>query len=347
MIILVDTENVQLSIEDVNQLDATNEIIFFTSRNSNYINPFCIGMLERKGVKYSFEMVDYTKAIKNCLDLHLVIYLTHKLSIENGDKDKSYCIYSKDTDFSEVSLYIERLTGIDVKVVSCLEDVPSEKKMDEQRQKEIDQIVLECAQSCANLQQAYRYMVKVMRADYSMSEIADIYASIKEDIAARLNNRYSELPVEKQIVTEESRAIDNNKIENVVIPPKISTSSTQTKSEANNVVNNDSDQPKSKGVSVKLSTKEWNAMKCLLGYLNSNSSAETQISYQGKMVEFSNESIEFNKCTFALSTIDPVKEGQQFELKCAKPKQSKSMKISVTKKNRKQINNFLDIVRKK
>lgn len=324
MFILVDTENVQISIQDINEIGKGTKIVFFVTKNSKLINPYIIGTLDNKGIQYSFETVDFTKAIKNCLDMHLVIYLTHKLITEREQQDQGYCIYSKDTDFSEAVLYIEKLTGVKVNVISSLAQIPTKEKIIAQRQKEIDKIILECTQSCTNMQQVYRYMVKNMRASYSMSEIADIYTSLKEKIASSLNTGISNLPIVPPISVETSVPINTDKKKSILI------------------------QPKSEELAIQLDLRSWNYMKSMLGQINrACDSEEIPISYKGKNVTFLDESVEFNKCTFALNSTEPIKVGSELHLRCIRPKQSGIMKISVNKSNKGLINKFLNSVRQK
>lgn len=322
MFILVDTENIQITPQEITQIEPLSSVTFFVSRNSKPINPYCIGILESKGSTYNFEAIEYTKATKNCLDLHLVIYLTRKLSVEHPQEEQNYYIYSKDADFSQAALYIEDLTGVKVKVISSFSEISTKGNMEGERQSQIDKIVSECASSCTTLQQAYRYMVKNMRSSCSMTEIASIYNSQKERLLLSMSGATSNMPVPTDSGSTNISAMTSTSIENPL------------------------SQSKEKDVSVKLDLLAWHYMKTFMGLANSRGeSKDVSIGYKGRNVIFINDSVDFSECTFTLNTLGPIELGEDLHLKCTNLNNLGSATITVTTSTKTPINRFLNAVR--
>ncbi len=104
-IVLIDTENVNLSLEELLRLDADCQIIFFISKYSKNISMVAIKYLVESKIDMSFEYIDIEKATKNCLDFHIVAYL----GMYAKEKCRYY-IYSNDKGFQMVSAYIAAIT---------------------------------------------------------------------------------------------------------------------------------------------------------------------------------------------------------------------------------------------
>lgn len=325
--ILIDTENVSITTEEISQLDKTVELVLFVSKNSKNMSPYCLGLLNRKGIQYRFEIVDYSVATKNCLDLHLVIFLTKEIMSGTVGLDNEYFIYSKDSDFAEAVRYLDNLTGIKVGIISSLTEIKTKSKIISEKEDQIDEVVFKCVDNCSTMQEAYRFFVKELRSMHSLSEIATIYNEQKERLAIELDLK-AERKEELNLLLD--KEINKKKKEEKTAEPiKKPTKTDSIKA----------------GISFKLDKDLWQELKVLLGqFKTKEKSSIITISYEKDTVRTSNIRSPYDLCTFYTPHMEEVSIGDVFELKCLKPKESSATKVPVTQRNKKQINRFLKII---
>lgn len=324
MVVLIDTEKVSITTEEISQLDNSVELVFFVSKNSKCMSPYCIGLLNKEGIKYQLETVDYEKTTKNCLDLHLVVYLTNEIASGAAGINDDYFIYSKDSDCSDVVNYINHLTGFKVGVVSSLNELKTKSKIISEKEEAIDQVVFKCVDNCSTMQEVYRFFIKEFRSKYSLAEIASIYNEQKERLTIELDLKTGKKEQLKPIAVKEGQKSVNQEepIDKINETPK------------NDV--------KEDWISFEVDRQLWIEMKGLFGlFRKQNKSCPVTILCESVTVKTSKGSFSYDLCTFQITNITGVNIGDVFQLKCLKPKESSVTKIPVTSRNQKLINRFL------
>lgn len=190
-VVLIDTENVCLSAEEVQTIKDQLEIVFFVSGYSNNISLTTVQALWEKKIELKFEKVDSTQATKNNLDFHIVAYL----AMQTYDEDTRYYILSKDNGYRAVSRYISSKTKLSICVIKSLNEITSiEHLMKEEQQRlktHIDSVIRRSITNSNNTLEAYRYLVKKLRTHMEIGDIAKLYKEhkglIEEGIHRPLN----------------------------------------------------------------------------------------------------------------------------------------------------------------
>lgn len=181
-IVIIDTENLMPEENQIDLLDSDVELIFFISKNSKKMALNALKQLYEKNIKLSFEHVSYKICTKNCLDFHIVAFI----SFQPPDENITYYILSNDNGYKDVSKYIEARTGKVVKVINHLSGIETKKQAYDKEQCYIKEILTNCLTNSSTMQQVYRQLVKHLRENYSMLEISLIYKEHKEELKQRL-----------------------------------------------------------------------------------------------------------------------------------------------------------------
>lgn len=323
MIILVDTENVLLTISDIDKLNSESELVFFVSKNSKHISPYCLGLLDKNGIKYKFETVDYSVATKNCLDLHLVIYLTREIMSGDAVDDNDYFIYSKDADFKESAIYLESLTGVKVNTVCSLEDIKPKSEIIKEEKEDLENITSLCIEESSTLTEAYRYFVKTLRSKYTLAEISEIYKEKKEQLIAGIDEKKLKEAIEV--------------IKDIGLEPISQT-------EINKALKMKDD--KGSGLYFGVDKPLWTKLKGFLGYVKQNyKGVVMNIDYNGDAVLFDGNEFDFKYCNFHMNSSGDLNIGDIFKLKCIHPKESLPISILITELNQKFICGYINSIK--
>lgn len=181
-IVLMDTENLTLGEACIDGLKESIELEFWNTVESKKVPFNDMVKLNGKQIKFREFPVERTTKTANNLDFFIVARLSTLLS-EKDANENNYYILTRDKGFNDVVKFLSKTTNARAYVIDSFKDIKGHEEVNElinkNRNEILSRVLNRCKIECSTPSEVYSLMIKELRKEFSLSEIAEIYKSQK------------------------------------------------------------------------------------------------------------------------------------------------------------------------